>query len=45
MSSISISEVFLGLSLKIKFLTLKVSEEFVKFDKSREPEVISFLKV
>jgi len=45
LSSISISDEFLGVSLKVKSVTVKVSDVEVKPDKSRAPDFISLLKV
>ena len=41
----SISDEFLGLSLKIKSVTVYVSDTSVKADKSIAPELISLVKV
>ena len=39
------SDELLGVSLKVKFVTVKVSDTSVKADKSKAPEVISLVKV
>ena len=39
------SDELLGINLKVKFVTVKVSDTLVKADKSKAPEVNSLLKV
>ena len=39
------SDELLGVSLKVKFVTVKVSDTSLKADKSKAPEVNSLLKV